>query len=293
MSTHKAGFVSIVGKPNVGKSTLMNHLVGERLSIITAKAQTTRHRIMGIINTDDYQIVYSDTPGMITPKYELHKSMMGFVSESLSDADVILFVTDIFEKYDENEAVERVKKAGVPIILVINKIDLASQEDVVEKIEAWKERLEPSEILVTSALHNFNTQAVLDLILRYIPEHPAYYEKDELTDKPERFFVAEMIREQILERYDKEIPYSCEVVVTSFKESDDMIRISADIIVERQTQKGIIIGKGGEMLKRVGIGARKTLETFFEKKIYLETHVKVDPDWRSDKTKLRKFGYDH
>ncbi|MEH0158675.1 GTPase Era [Limibacter armeniacum] len=291
MSNHKAGFVSIIGKPNVGKSTLMNHLVGERLSIITSKAQTTRHRIMGIINEDDYQIVYSDTPGIIKPKYKLQESMMDFVKNSLEDADVILFVTDIFEKFDESEVVERLKKMDIPIILLVNKIDLADQQKVVEKMQFWQEALAPKEIVPISALHKFNVDHLLDAILEYIPEHPAFFSKEDLTDKPQRFFVSEIIREKILLNFEQEIPYACEVTVHTFKEEADIIRIGADIVVERKSQKAIVIGKGGQALKKVGTQARKDMEAFFQKKVFLEQYVKVDPDWRSHDFKLRRFGY--
>lgn len=292
MSKHKAGFVSIVGKPNVGKSTLMNHLVGERLSIITSKAQTTRHRIMGIISDDDFQIVYSDTPGIIKPKYKLQESMMDFVKESLSDADVVLFVTDIFEKYDETDVTNMLKKIDTPIILLINKIDLADQQKVMEKIAYWKEHVDVKEVFPISALHKFlDAKQLLNTILEYIPEHPAFFPKDDLTDKPQRFFVSEILREKILQNYEQEIPYASEVIVHTFKESKDIIHIGADIIVERKSQKGIIIGKGGQKLKKVGMEARKDMETFFQKKVFLEQYVKVDPDWRSTDAKLKRFGY--
>ena len=290
-STHKAGFVSIIGKPNVGKSTLMNQLVGERLSIITSKAQTTRHRIMGIINGSDFQVVYSDTPGIIKPVYELHKSMMNFVSASLEDADIILFVTDIYEEYDEDDVIKRLKNASAPIILLVNKVDLATEEDVKAKVEYWKEKMNPAEIFAIAALHKFNTDEVMKCLLKHLPEHPPYFEKDTLTDLPERFFASEIIREQIFLNYKKEVPYSCEVSIEYFKESDDLIKIGAVIIVERDTQKGIIIGKGGAMLKKVGTQARKGLEDFFQKKVFLEQFVKVEPNWRKSKGHLNNFGY--
>lgn len=291
---HKAGFVSIIGKPNVGKSTLMNVLVGESLSIITSKAQTTRHRIQGMINHDDYQIVYSDTPGIMKPVYELHKSMMRFVSASLEDADLILFVADLFEKYDEEDVIKKLNNSEVPVIFLLNKIDLAkSQDQVEEKLAEWKERINPEETLVISALEEENTQGLLNLILKYMPEHPAYFPKDELTDKPERFFVSEMIREQIFKTYKKEVPYSCEVVVDSFKEDERIIRIRAEILVERDSQKGIIIGHLGKKLKHVGIKSREAMEDFFGKQVYLETHVKVEKDWRKKADKLKNFGYNN
>ncbi|RIJ37285.1 GTPase Era [Pontibacter oryzae] len=288
---HKAGFVSIVGKPNVGKSTLMNALVGEKLSIITSKAQTTRHRIMGILNSDDFQIVYSDTPGIIKPQYALHESMMGFVRTSLEDADVILFVTDIYEKHDEEDVIKRLQHAKVPVLLLINKIDQATEEEVNEKVAYWKEHMQPTEIHPISALHNFGLEQLFARLLDYLPEHPAFYPKDELTDKPERFFVSEMIREKIFLNYKKEIPYSCEVVVEEFKEEEDIIRIRAEISVERRSQKGIVIGHKGEALKKVGTQARLDMENFFQKKIFLDLYVRVNENWRTDQKLLRRFGY--
>ncbi|MEY3418178.1 MAG: hypothetical protein RL711_99 [Bacteroidota bacterium] len=288
---HKAGFVSIIGKPNVGKSTLMNVLVGERLSIITSKAQTTRHRIQGIINGDDYQIIYSDTPGIIKPAYELHKSMMNFVSYSLEDADVILFVTDIYEKFDEEDVIVKLQKTETPVFLIINKIDIASQEDIDEKTAYWKEKINPKEIICLSALKEINTSTVLSKIYQYLPEHPAYYPKEELTDKPERFFAAEILREKIFLNYKKEIPYSCEVVVEEFIEREDIIKIRAIIYVERKSQRGILIGHMGESIKKTGIMAREEMEKFFESKIYLETHIKVEPEWRTKPQALNRFGY--
>ncbi|WP_114781969.1 GTPase Era [Botryobacter ruber] len=288
---HKAGFVSIVGKPNVGKSTLMNALVGEKLSIITSKAQTTRHRIMGILNGDDFQIVYSDTPGIIKPQYALHESMMSFVRTSLEDADIILFVTDIYEKHDEDDVIKRLQHAQVPILLLINKIDQASEEELAEKVAYWQEKMQPTEILPISALHNFGLDHLFQRLLHYLPEHPAFYPKDELTDKPERFFVSEMIREKIFLNYKKEIPYSCEVVVEEFKEEADIIRIRAEISVERKSQKGIVIGHKGEALKKVGTQARQDMEAFFQKKIFLDLYVRVNENWRTDQKLLRRFGY--
>ncbi len=351
----RAGFVSIVGKPNVGKSTLMNQLIGERLSIITSKAQTTRHRIMGILNGNHngqpFQLVYSDTPGIIQPKYKLHESMMSFVRGSLEDADVILFVTDIFEQHDEDDVIKRLKYANVPIILLINKIDQASPEQVEDKIRYWEEHFsvggyalleenttkekeagipdedslqftdegglvdeddnsggelteqptaetEPSgprkatEIIPISAMSGFNLDRLFDDIVRYLPVHPPYFPNDELTDKSERFFASEMIREKIFLNYKKEIPYSSEVVITGFKDREDMLVISAEILVERPTQRAIILGEKGNMIKKTGIMAREELERFFGKKVFLETHVKVEPDWRQKERMLRRLGYD-
>lgn len=288
---HKAGFVSIVGKPNVGKSTLMNAMVGEKLSIITSKAQTTRHRIMGLVNGEDFQIVYSDTPGIIEPKYELQKSMMRFVRFSLEDADIVLFVTDIFEKHEEDEVIQRLRKTEAPVFLLINKVDLAKQGQVNEKIEYWKDKVQAREIIPVSALEKFNLDKVFGAILDNLPVHPPYYDKEELTDKPERFFAAEIIREKIFLNYDKEIPYSSEVVITDFKEKEDIIAIRAQIYVERDSQKGIMIGHKGEKLKKIGMQARKEMEEFFGKKVFLEQHVKVEPDWRSKENKLKNFGY--
>ncbi len=291
--SHKAGFVSIIGKPNVGKSTLMNALVGEKLSIITPKAQTTRHRILGIVNEDDFQIVFSDTPGIIKPLYGLQDSMMTAVNGALSDADLILFVTDINEKHDENDVLEKITNTTIPLVVLLNKIDNATQEQVDEKSAYWKEKLNPIHIFAISALHQYNLDGILPLILENIPEHPAYYDKEELTDRSQRFFVSEIIREKIFTNYKKEIPYSTEVIVTSFKEEDKIIRISAEIIVERESQKNILIGKAGAMLKKVGMEARKDIEKFVDKKVFLETFVKVLPDWRSKKNYLKSFGYEN
>ncbi len=294
-SNHKAGFISIIGKPNVGKSTLMNQLVGERLSIITSKAQTTRHRIMGIVNGEhegqEFQLVYSDTPGIIKPQYELHNSMMEFVHGSLEDADVILFVTDIFEKYDEEDVIAKLGKSEAPVLLIINKIDLAMQEQIDEKMEHWKSVLNPRLILCISALEGFGIDQVLRQIIDLLPVHPPYFPKDALTDKPERFFAAEIIREKILQNYKKEIPYSCEVVITEFKEDDDIIRMMAEIYVERATQRAILLGHKGERIKKVGTEARESMEEFFEKKVFLQQYIKVEPDWRLKRDKLKKFGY--
>ncbi len=297
--THKAGFVSIIGKPNVGKSTLMNVLVGERLSIITPKAQTTRHRILGIVNEEEYQIVFSDTPGVIKPKYSLQESMMSFVNGSLTDADVLLFVTDINEQFDEEDVMEKILNRGIPTIVLINKIDKAVQEQVDEKIIYWQEKLNPVSIHAISALHKHNLDGILDLVLEMLPEHPAYYDKEDYTDRSERFFVSEIIREKIFLNYQKEIPYSTEVIIKSFKEEElkngkgEMIRISAEIVVERDSQKNILIGTAGNMLKKVGTEARLEIEKFLGKKVFLEMFVKVIPDWRSKKNYLKSFGYDN
>lgn len=290
---HRAGFVNIVGNPNVGKSTLMNDLVGERVSIITAKAQTTRHRIMGIVNTDDYQIVFSDTPGVLSPKYKLQKSMLDFSEGALTDADVLLYVTDVVEDPEKNaDFLAKVAKEKIPVLLVINKIDLLKgQDDLVQIVTRWKERLPNAEIFPTSAKEHFNVKNLMARIVELLPECPPYFGKDALTDKPARFFVTEIIREKILLNYDKEVPYSVEVIVEKFDESDDAIHIMAVIYVERDSQKGIIIGRGGSMLKKVGIDARKDIATFFGKRIYLEMFVKVEPNWRNRENKLRSFGY--
>lgn len=290
--SHKAGFVSLIGKPNVGKSTLMNTLVGEKLSIITPKAQTTRHRIMGIVNEDDFQIVFSDTPGVIKPVYGMQESMMSFVNSSLVDADIILFVTDINEKYDENDVLEKLAKTTSPIAVVINKIDKSDEDAVKEKVLYWEEKLKPQAVFAVSALHDHNVPAVMQFIMDNLPEHPAYYDKDTLTDRNERFFVSEIIREKVFKLYEKEIPYSTEVIITAFKDEPKIIRISSEIIVERDSQKNIIIGKAGEMLKKVGTYARKDMEEFLQKKVFLEMFVKVIPDWRNRKNYLKSFGYD-
>jgi GTPase len=289
---HKSGFVNIIGNPNVGKSTLMNALVGERLSIITSKAQTTRHRIMGIVNGEDFQIVYSDTPGILKPQYKLHESMMGFVKTALSDADVILFMTDIFEEeVNAPEVLEKVKKTSIPVLLLLNKIDQADEAKVEEKMSRWKEILPQAQIIPLSALHGFNVEKVFNEILDRLPPGEPYYPKDQLTDKPERFFASETIREKIFMHYKKEIPYSCEVIVNSFKEDEKIIRILAEIFVARESQKGILIGHKGSALKRVGTEARKDLEAFFQKQIHLELFVKVKKDWKDDERMLKNFGY--
>ena len=291
MSTpHKSGFVSIVGKPNVGKSSLMNRLVGENLSIITSKAQTTRHRIMGILNGEDFQIVYSDTPGMLEPKYELHQAMMGYVKVSMEDADLMLLIVELGEKYDE-QLFAPFKEITTPVLLIINKIDLAVGSQVKDKIDYWKEHIKCEEIMPVSALKGNNLEQLLPTIKKYLPEHPGYYPKDELTDRSERFFSAEMIREKIFTNYDQEIPYSSAVGIESFKEEEKIIKIRATIYVERDSQKGILIGKGGSSLKKVGTEARESMEAFFGKKVFLETHVKVADNWRKQKLKLKHFGY--
>lgn len=287
----KSGFVSIVGKPNVGKSTLMNQLVGERLSIITPKAQTTRHRIMGIINGDGYQIVYSDTPGILEPKYALHEAMMRFVKVSLEDADLVLLLVEPDEKFDA-AAYGRFNQLSVPVILVINKADTGKGSQIQDKVAYWKENLPNAAVIMAiSALTGDNVAQLLDTIVAHLPEHPPYFPEDELTDRPERFFASEILREQIFLQYEQEVPYSTEVAITDFKEEDDLLRIRAEIFVERDSQKGILIGKGGSALKQVGTEARKKMEDFFHKKVFLETTVKVAKNWRKEKERLRRFGY--
>ena len=290
---HKSGFVNIVGNPNVGKSTLMNRLVGERISIITSKAQTTRHRILGIVNTDDMQIVYSDTPGVLHPNYKLQESMLNFSESALGDADVLLYVTDVIETIDKNEEflqkVQQVKE--YPVLLLINKIDQTDQAGLEKLVTMWKELLPQAEIIPVSALNNFNIDYVKRRVEELMPESPPYFEKDALTDKPARFFVTEIIREKILLYYQKEVPYAVEVVVELFKEESELIHIEARIIVERDSQKGIIIGHKGQALKKVGAMARKDIERFFQKKVFLEMFVKVEKDWRNRDTLLKRFGY--
>ncbi|MCS6823228.1 MAG: GTPase Era [Cytophagaceae bacterium] len=290
---HKAGFVNIIGKPNVGKSTLMNTLIGQKLSIITSKAQTTRHRIMGIINGENFQIVYSDTPGILEPAYELHKSMMSFVNVSLEDADIILYLTQVDEKPEDNNVLKRLNNLNnVPVFLLINKIDKASAKQIEDAINMWNQRIKANEIIPISALLAKNTDHLFQLILDYLPEHPPYYPKDDfISDRTERFFASEIIREQIFLHYKKEVPYSCEVVIDEFKEKNNMLYLRSIIYVERDTQKGILIGHKGEAMKKMATDARKELEIFFEKKVFLETIVKVEPDWRNKKSKLSKFGY--
>lgn len=290
---HKAGFVNIVGNPNVGKSSLMNQLVGERISIATFKAQTTRHRIMGIVNTDEMQIVFSDTPGVLKPNYKLQESMLQFSESALQDADVLLYMTDVIEKPDKNEEfLAKVKKMRCPVLLLINKIDLSNQKDLEALVERWHELLPKAEIIPLSVTNRFNVDAVLRRIKELLPDSPPYFGKDQLTDKPARFFVTEIIREKILLYYDKEIPYSVEVIVEQFKETPKNIHINAVIYVERESQKGIIIGAQGKALKKVSTEARKSLEKFFGKSIYLEVFVKVDKDWRNSTKELKSFGYD-
>ena len=289
---HKAGFVNIVGNPNVGKSTLMNQLVGERISIATFKAQTTRHRIMGIVNTDDMQIVFSDTPGVLKPNYKMQEMMLAFSESALADADVLLYVTDVIENPEKNmEFLEKVKKMQIPVLLLINKIDQSDPKKLGDIVEKWHSLLPNAEILPISAKNKFGTDMILKRIKELLPESPAFFDKDQLTDKPARFFVSEIIREKILLYYDKEIPYSVEVRVERFKEDENRIHINAVIYVERDSQKGIIIGHQGIALKKVNTESRKALEKFFDKKIFLETFVKVDKDWRSSQRELDAFGY--
>ena len=290
--THKAGFVNIIGNPNVGKSTLMNALVGEKLSIVTPKAQTTRHRILGIVNEEDYQIVFSDTPGILNPAYELQESMMDFVKSAFDDADVIVYMVEVGETQIKNEQfLKRIKHSKVPVILLLNKIDLSNPKEVEERIQFWRDLVPNSFVYVISALEKFNVESVFYKIIELLPESPPFYPKDQLTDKPERFFVNEKIREKILTHYKKEIPYSVEVETESFVEEENIVRIRSVIMVERDTQKGIIIGHKGKAIKRVGAEARKDLEIFFDKKVYLELFVKVNKNWRSNKNQLKRFGY--
>ena len=290
---HKSGFVNIIGNPNVGKSTIMNRLVGEKLSIITSKMQTTRHRIKGIVNGDDFQIVYSDTPGILKPNYKLQENMMKFVDTALLDADVILYVTDVVERIDKHtEYLERIQKTEIPVLILINKIDLSNQEKVTELISQWKELVPNAFILPISATEGFNVAPIFDLIMERLPEGPAYFDKDELTDRNERFFAQEIIREKILLHYEKEVPYSVEVAIESFKEDEKILHIMAVIYVNRDTQKGIIIGHQGKAIKRVGTEARKDIEEFFSKKVFLELFVKVNKDWRDKDNALRSFGYE-
>ena len=289
---HRAGFINIIGNPNVGKSTLMNNLVGEKLSIITSKAQTTRHRILGIVNGDNFQLIFSDTPGIIKPSYELQDSMMDFVKSALEDADVLLYMVEIGEKsIKDSEVHDKIQSAKIPTIILLNKIDLSTQEDIKNQINIWSNQYPNTEIYPVSALNNFNTEKVINRIIELIPESPAYFPKDQLTDKPERFFVNEKLREKIFLYYNKEIPYSVEVQTEEFKEEESIIRIRSLILVERESQKGIIIGHNGVALKKIGSKARIDLEKFFGKKIFIELHVKVSKNWRSNSNQLRKFGY--
>ena len=292
MNKNKSGFVNIIGNPNVGKSTLMNALVGEKLSIITSKAQTTRHRILGIVNHDDYQIVFSDTPGIIKPAYELQSSMMDFVKSALEDADILIYMVEVGEKELKNEGFfQKIINSKIPVILLLNKIDTSSQEVVEQKVNYWKEKVPNAIVFVISALEKFNVDSLFEKIVALLPEAPPYYPKDQLTDKPERFFVNEKIREKILIHYKKEIPYAVEVETEEFIEEDTIVRIRSVIMVERETQKGIIIGHKGTAIKRVGAEARKDLEKFFRKKVFIELYVKVNKNWRSDKNQLKRFGY--
>ena len=290
---HKSGFVNIIGNPNVGKSTLMNAMVGEKLCIVTAKAQTTRHRIMGIVNGEDFQIVYSDTPGILKPVYRLQQNMMNFVDTAIGDADIILSVTDTVEKADKNmEYVDKLSKLQCPVIIVINKIDVSSQEKVRELMAWWQEKVPAALVIPASAQEKFNVEAIMDAVVERLPESPAWYDKDTFTDRNLRFFASEIIREKILLNYKDEIPYSCQVEIESFKEGEDRYDIGAIIYVMRDSQKGILIGKGGSALKRTGTAARIEMEDFFQKKVFLQLLVKVDPDWRESRKELRKFGYE-
>lgn len=289
---HKSGFVNIVGSPNVGKSTLMNQLVGEKLSIVTSKAQTTRHRILGIVNDEDYQIVFSDTPGVVNAAYKLHETMMDYVNTSIKDADVLLFITDTKEnEMNHKETLEKIKRLKVPVLCIINKIDLSNQEELTSRVVYWQEQLPNALIFPISALHGFSIDQVWNRILDLIPESPPYYDKDAISDRPMRFFVSEIIREKIFLYTEKEVPYSCQVEIEEYIEEGLMVKIRALIIVERDSQKGIIIGKGGEMLQRIGKTAREEIEKFTGAKVYLENFVKVDKDWRSTDAKLKKYGY--
>jgi GTPase len=288
---HKAGFVGIIGKPNVGKSTLMNRLVGEGLSIVTHKAQTTRHRIKGILNTEDYQIVFSDTPGLLEPHYLLQEKMMDFVKASLEDADAVLFISDLSEAYMDETIIAKLSAIKVPLIIVINKVDVSTQNEINKLVHAWKKKLNPLAVIPVSALEKFNTEKIIDAILQVIPEAPAYFPKDSLSDASQRFFVSEIIREKILLHYQQEIPYSTEVAIESFKEEANITKIAATIFVERDSQKGILIGSGGEDIKRIGTEARIDIEKFLGKKVFLELFVKVEKEWRKNEGKLRRFGY--
>ena len=290
---HRAGFVNIIGNPNVGKSTLMNSLVGEKLSIVTAKAQTTRHRIMGIVNTEDYQIVYSDTPGILKPSYRLQQNMMNFVDTAIGDADIILYVTDTVEKPDKNaEYIQKLQRIDVPVILALNKIDISTQDKVVALMQWWQKQLPKAIVIPVSAQEKFNVESIFDEIVRHLPVAPAWFDKDQFTDRNLRFFASEILREKILLNYDEEIPYSCQVEIEEFREGEDRYEIGAVIYVMRDSQKGILIGKGGAALKRLGTQARLEMEDFFQKKVFLRTFVKVDPDWRTSRRELRRFGYE-
>ena len=289
---HKAGFVSIVGNPNVGKSTLMNAWIGEKLSIITPKAQTTRHRILGILNADDYQLVLSDTPGVIKPSYEMQSSMMDFVKTALEDADILIYMLEIGEKQMKDEQLfEKIQRLSIPVIVLINKIDTADQTSLVASVEHWQGQFPKAKVFPISAITGFSVQEVLDYLISLLPPSPPYFPKDQMTDKSERFFVNEAVREQILKYYDKEVPYAVEVLTEEFKEEEKIIKIRSVIMVERETQKGILIGHKGSALKKVGVGARKKLQAFFDKKVHLELYVKVNKDWRSNERQLKRFGY--
>ena len=289
---HKSGFINIIGNPNVGKSTLMNCLVGEKISIITSKAQTTRHRIIGIVNGDEFQLIFSDTPGIVKPSYELQNSMMDFVKSALDDADIILYMLEIGEKSIKDLSVHnKILNAKIPTLILLNKIDLSNQEDLEQEVNKWSAQYPNSEIFPISALNNFNIENLINRIIELIPESPPYFPKDQLTDKPERFFVNEKLREKILMYYDKEIPYSVEIVTEEFKEEENLIKIRSQILVERESQKGIIIGHKGSALKKIGTKARLDLEKFFDKKVFIDLHVKVSKNWRSNTKLLKKFGY--
>lgn len=289
---HKAGFVNIVGSPNVGKSTLMNKLMGEKLSIVTSKAQTTRHRILGIMNEDDYQIVFSDTPGVVNSAYKLHDQMMSYVNTSLQDADVLLFITDIYEdEMNHVETLEKITKMKTPVLLLVNKMDKSDQEKLGQRLSYWQEKVPNAEVMPISALHGFAVDGVLARIIDLLPESPAYFDKDAISDRPMRFFVSEIIREKIFLHTRKEVPYATQVEIEEYIEEEDITKIRALIIVERDTQRGIIIGKGGEMLKRIGREARLEIEKFIDSKVFLDTYVKVDKDWRASDQKLKKYGY--
>ena len=289
---HKSGFINIIGNPNVGKSTLMNCLVGEKISIITSKAQTTRHRIIGIVNGDEFQLIFSDTPGIVKPSYELQNSMMDFVKSALDDADIILYMLEIGEKSIKDLSVHnKILNAKIPTLILLNKIDLSNQEDLEQEVNKWSAQYPNSEIIPISALNNFNIENLINRIIELTPESPPYFPKDQLTDKPERFFVNEKLREKILMYYDKEIPYSVEIVTEEFKEEENLIKIRTQILVERESQKGIIIGHKGSALKKIGTKARLDLEKFFDKKVFIDLHVKVSKNWRSNTKLLKKFGY--
>ncbi len=289
--SHKAGFVSIIGKPNVGKSTLMNRMLGEKLSIVTPKAQTTRHRIKGILNGADFQIVFSDTPGIIEPHYLLHDKMMEFVTASMADADAVLFMTDLEETYMDEQMMQRLAAIKIPLIVVINKVDISSQDEINKLVHGWKKKLNPHAVIPVSAKTDFNMDKIKETMLEILPEAPAFFPKDDLSDQTERFFVAEIIREKIFLNYEKEIPYSTEVGIEEFKEEKDIIRIRAIIFVERDSQKGIIIGNKGESIKHIGTQARKDIENFLGKKVFLDLFVKVEKEWRKNEIKLKRFGY--